>query len=29
MIHKIQVKNYFKDYKNDKDFIEKMFGIAA
>ena len=29
MIHKIQVKNYFKDYKNDNDFIKKMFGIAS
>jgi len=29
MIHKIQVKNYFKYYKNDKVFIENIFGIAA
>jgi len=29
MIKKLQIKNFFRDYKNDKNFVEKMFGIAA
>ena len=27
MIHKVQVKDYFKNYKNDQDFINQLFEI--
>jgi IS6 family transposase len=29
MIKKVQIKHYFRDYKNDKVFIESLFGIPA
>ena len=29
MIHKIQIKDFFKNYKNDKVFIDSLFGIAV
>ncbi len=29
MIKKIQIKDFFKFYKNDKIFIGKLFGISA
>ena len=27
MIHKTQVKNYFRDYKNEQEFLNMLFGI--
>ena len=27
MIHKAQVKNYFRDYKSEQDFIDQLFEI--
>ncbi len=27
IIHKIQVKNYFRDYRNEQDLLNKLFGI--